>query len=1223
MAPAPGYRLSEQPRKVYDKNMDPTQVHPSHLLPLFQATGEAVLLIDRKGQIRMGNPAAARLFGTTPEGFDGRAVSEFIPGGIPGEKLEGDQPFTLPYPGQPPGSALMQLQVEAHATGTRGLWLLLLKAIGAVPGQGQKALLKEERIKTDALLEAIPDTILMMDFHGNLLDFYPPLGSGFLSGETLVKGRTLAQFLPSRVMDRFYAAMEQVMQIKQPQQLDFSLTAGATRFYEARLVPMNDLRVLAIVRDVSLQVRSQKALLREKRRLQSYLDSAASMFAVIRPNFEIVLVNQKVCEVLGYSRDALLGKNWLSFLGSPSEGKRLRILFRSTMEGRSELTEYFESHMGTGKGKKRLIRWRNALLKDPDGTITGLICSGADITEQRIMERELLDSEARNRAILKAIPDVILIHGPRGKILDVKALETEDPFWSPETLEGKLVSECFPETIAKPMQTCIRQCMEEGKTTNLEFSLDSELGRRCFEIRYAPAGTGQVLGVARDITRARSTQRVLDLRNRALEAAGNGILISDGSQPDNPVIYCNEAFTKITGYPREEVIGKNCRFLQGDDTEQAAIETIRKALKEGGPSRVVLRNYRKDGSLFWNELTITPILDETGKATHFIGVQNDVSELIFEGERKDLVRNILESITQDLPLEQCANAILKLLGSRLPRLGVQLCLTVPETDMLQPIGSQGLAHSLERHLQQVSLREDSGRPCREATLTKKAVWLSDLRDIPKPGPFLIALEEAGYRSSWSYPVLSSEKMVLGTCTFFSKTPGKPGKEHEELILDALQLAGLAIERHLTRQRLEASQQKLEKYAKNLERDVAERTREVESTVQQLLKTNLSLEQQIRTTQEAEDRALASESLFAAIARNFPKGVIMVFDQALRYLHLQGEELDRLALDRWDFEGMSLSDTPGLSPAQVSDLASKIGNTLEGRHHSFEFQVGENIYDVNSSPLPMREGKGSALLVFSNITEHKKAEKELLRALQIEQELNELKSRFISMASHEFRTPLSAIHSSAILIGKQNEPGKEEKRLRYLNQIKNNVRNLVVILNDFLSLSKLEEGKMSCDPVRFDLLELIRSVLEELESSLKVGQHFVEEVAVGSLMVTLDPKLMRHILLNLLSNAIKYSREDKVIFIHIHCEGDSLTISVKDEGMGIPEAEQDQLFQRFFRAGNAINIPGTGLGLHIVKQYTELMGGTISFQSRLHEGSTFHLHLPVHLNQKADEENSDH
>ncbi len=265
------------------------------------------------------------------------------------------------------------------------------------------------------------------------------------------------------------------------------------------------------------------------------------------------------------------------------------------------------------------------------------------------------------------------------------------------------------------------------------------------------------------------------------------------------------------------------------------------------------------------------------------------------------------------------------------------------------------------------------------------------------------------------------------------------------------------------------------------------------------------------------------------------------------------------------------------------------------------------------PLYVGESPGWALLVLINVTEQKKSEEDLLRALRIEQELNDLKSRFISMASHEFRTPLSAIHSSAILIGKQNTPGLEDKRLRYLRQIKNNVRNLVVILDDFLSLSKLEEGNIEARPDTFDALDLIRSVLEELESNLKVGQHFQETFEMSSLKVYQDPKLLRQILVNLLSNAIKYAPEKTGISIAIEKDATAFSISITDKGMGIPEEEHEQLFNRFFRARNAINIPGTGLGLHLVKLYTELMGGTITFKSTLEKGSTFKLKLPVAFN----------
>ena len=182
---------------------------------------------------------------------------------------------------------------------------------------------------------------------------------------------------------------------------------------------------------------------------------------------------------------------------------------------------------------------------------------------------------------------------------------------------------------------------------------------------------------------------------------------------------------------------------------------------------------------------------------------------------------------------------------------------------------------------------------------------------------------------------------------------------------------------------------------------------------------------------------------------------------------------------------------------------------------------------------------------------------------------------------------------------------------------------MVILDDFLSLSKLEEGRMDCQPETFDLLNLIRSVLEEMESNLKVGQHFIEDFEIASMQVDLDPKLMRHILVNLLSNAIKYSPEKSAIFIHIRADESFLNIAVQDEGMGIPKEEHDQLFNRFFRAKNAVNIPGTGLGLHIVKHYTELMGGTITFKSRLEEGSTFYLKLPVRYNPARYEKDFDH
>ena len=1198
-----GLRLTDWPMSSIIANTEFLNI-------LFERSREAVLVLNADLEITAANPVATSLLGEQEVPVIGRSITSYLDNGFSRNALNRGRFTSIGIKGC---IKSVELEIESYPSREGNSWVLLIKPRARSADLDSLGLWKAEKIKTNALLEAIPDTIFIQDFHGNFLDYYPSISKGLLPKETKIKGRNMAEILPSPVQDLFREAIRKIRQEGKAQYLEFHLDDKDPKHYEARIVPMNAHMVLTIVRDVSERVADKKALEHEQDRLRHYLDSAASLFVVLNPDFRIALVNEKVCKTLGYAREDLVGQNWLSFLGESEERKKLQVLFRRTIKGSSTLSAYFESYLSTAKGQKRLIRWRNALLKDSAGKNVGLVCSGVDISDQKAVEDKLRKSESTKKAILEAIPDVILLHDKAGRILGVQDANTTTDFFKADRITGGLVTEVFPEEIGTEMLRKIQDSCATGEAKELEISTMTAVGRQAFELRYVCMDPNRVLAVARDITRAKSTQQVLDLRNRALETAGNGILIADARLPDLPVIYCNEAFTKITQYQRDEVLGRNCRFLQGAKTDPEKVAIIRNALKNGQGSRVVLRNYRKDGSLFWNELTITPITDQHETVTHFIGVQNDISDLIFEGERKDHTRKILEAISQDHPLEEISASIVRFLGQQLPHLWIQLALWSSEKQVLESLANFQMPETLQLKLERINITDESQCPCAEAVKTREASFIEDISSELVSGDFLKAMVKEGIQSCWSYPILSSEKTVLGTCTFFSQKAGIPKNGILDLLQDAMQLTGLAIERHQTRYRLEETNRQLQAQARNLEKDVAARTLEVESTLQKLLQSNRSLQQQIQTTQRAEERALANQALFGAIAKNFPKGVIMVFDKDCQFVHLEGEELDRMGLSRWDFFHQHILQIPGMIMGRRKDLESRIKETLQGQHLSFELQHRDHTYAVNSTPLQVSEASGWALLVLSNVTEQKKAEEDLLRALRIEQEINDLKSRFISMASHEFRTPLSAIHSSAILIGKQNEPGKEQNRLRYLKQIKNNVRNLVVILDDFLSLSKLEEGKIRCHPERFDALDLIRNVLEELESNLKVGQHFTEDFETATLKVILDPKLMRNALVNLLSNAIKYSPENSAILIHIRTQGDWLEIAIKDEGIGIPKEEQEQLFSRFFRARNALNIPGTGLGLHIVKHYLELMGGDISFSSDLNKGSTFRLRLPRTLN----------
>lgn len=236
-----------------------------------------------------------------------------------------------------------------------------------------------------------------------------------------------------------------------------------------------------------------------------------------------------------------------------------------------------------------------------------------------------------------------------------------------------------------------------------------------------------------------------------------------------------------------------------------------------------------------------------------------------------------------------------------------------------------------------------------------------------------------------------------------------------------------------------------------------------------------------------------------------------------------------------------------------------------------------------------------------------SKREVMLALEKERELNELKSRFVTMASHEFRTPLGTILSSASLIGKYETNEHQTKREKHIDRIKAAVSNLTEILNDFLSLEKLEEGVVRCQMVRINGKQLLTETIDDLKGISRNGQT-IELVYEGNEEIFADPQLMKNILINLVSNAIKYSKDDGQITVSSAVTSERFELNIADRGIGIPLEDQKNIFDRFFRATNAGNIQGTGLGLNIVKKYVELMDGSISFVSS-EEGTTFTVSLP--------------
>ena len=255
-----------------------------------------------------------------------------------------------------------------------------------------------------------------------------------------------------------------------------------------------------------------------------------------------------------------------------------------------------------------------------------------------------------------------------------------------------------------------------------------------------------------------------------------------------------------------------------------------------------------------------------------------------------------------------------------------------------------------------------------------------------------------------------------------------------------------------------------------------------------------------------------------------------------------------------------------------------------------------------------------LILKEALQELEKSQQELSEALDKEKELSEIKSRFVSMASHEFRTPLSTVLSSASILGKYTQTEEQDKRERHITKIKDSVKHLNELLEDFLSLGKLEEGKITTEFTLIDVKDFLHDVVDEMKIILKPGQKILQQVK-GSLHFSTDKRLLKNILINLIGNAIKFSKEEKPVWVSANVNGDILEISIKDEGIGISKEDQQHLFTSFFRGKNAENIQGTGLGLHIVSRYLNLISGDVKIDSELGKGTTITIILPFMKNEQ--------
>jgi PAS domain S-box-containing protein len=369
-----------------------------------------------------------------------------------------------------------------------------------------------------------------------------------------------------------------------------------------------------------------------------------------------------------------------------------------------------------------------------------------------------------------------------------------------------------------------------------------------------------------------------------------------------------------------------------------------------------------------------------------------------------------------------------------------------------------------------------------------------------------------------------------------------------------------------------------------------------------------LEEAMGKLEEANNALLRSQKLLTTAIHYFPEGVIGVMNKDMRYIFADGQELKAIGLHE---RGVNERVFDNVHPALSTATEEKLKWVFGGSHLSYEIDLDNKTYLINAVPIPNHETEiNEIMVVISNITERKKLETKLFKSIEKERELVAMKSKFVTMASHEFRTPLTTILSSTFLLQNYSGPEYENKKATHLNKIKQAVNNMTELLNDFILLGKLDERKVRVTPTVIDLHHFREELEPELETLKKEGQTLRWELADDEMALKTDKQLLRSVLVNLVGNALKYSAEGTEVKITFKTTAHRMKIQVIDRGMGIPSEEQPHIFKRFFRAQNAMNIGGSGLGLNIVRKHVKLMKGKIEFESKLNEGTIFTVMLPL-------------
>jgi PAS domain S-box-containing protein len=730
-----------------------------------------------------------------------------------------------------------------------------------------------------------------------------------------------------------------------------------------------------------------------------------------------------------------------------------------------------------------------------------------------------------------------------------------------------------------------------------------------------------ILGTFEDITQRKQNEEALNESQRKLAILIDslpGIVFSCANDPEWSPTYLSEGCLTITGYTSEELIRNGTvpynSIVHPEDLPNI-FKVIETAIALKQPYVVEYRIHTSGGEEKWLWEKGIGVFDSNDEVLSLEGFITDITDrkraeaALRESKRRLQDQNtVLMELARrkTLSLGDLNAAVREITEAATNTLGIERVSVWLYNDNRSKIQCIDLYEwSKSRHSQGIELAAVEYPVYFQALQQERTIATHDAHTDPRTKEFSkFYLSGLGITSMLDAPIWLGGEMVGVVCHEHVGSARQWALEEQNFAGSIADLVSMAIKAWERKQAEEA----LQKAHDELEIRAEERTTELRNA-------NEQLRSEIVERQRAEERL----RLFESVVVNANDAVLITEAEPIENI---GPRILYVNKAFTRTTGYSLEDVLGKTPRILQGARTqraaldKIRAALKAwqpvRVELLNYRKDGSQFWVELNIAPVADETGwytHWISVQHEISERKRAEEEILKALEKEKELRELKSRFISMISHEFRTPLATILSSAELLEYYGHKSTETEKRDLFQKIRTAIPRMTQLLNDVLATNKAEAGKLEFKPHPLELEKFCRDLVKELQFNTGAKHQISLVSQCQGINACMDEKLLRHIFTNLLSNAIKYSSQGGIIYFEVACQKQMAIFQVKDEGIGIPPEDQTRLFEPFHRAKNVGNIPGTGLGLSIVKRLVELHEGRIMVASQVGFGTTFTVALP--------------